>query len=47
MRIGDRVLIERAGDVIPYIVQSFRSEKRSGSENYFSNNLSFMQRRII
>ena len=31
IRIGDHVLIERAGDVIPYIVKSF-PESRSGDE---------------
>lgn len=31
LRIGDKVLVERAGDVIPYIVRSF-SESRKGTE---------------
>jgi DNA ligase (NAD+) len=31
LRIGDTVLVERAGDVIPYIVRSF-SESRKGNE---------------
>ncbi|MFN9115147.1 MAG: DNA ligase (NAD(+)) LigA, partial [Bacteroidota bacterium] len=31
LRIGDAILVERAGDVIPYIVKSF-SELRSGDE---------------
>lgn len=32
IRIGDRILVERAGDVIPYIVKSF-AELRNGTES--------------
>ena len=31
LKLGDRVLVERAGDVIPYVVKSF-AELRTGSE---------------
>ena len=34
IRIGDEVLVERAGDVIPYVLQSF-PEKRTGAERTF------------
>jgi DNA ligase (NAD+) len=34
VRIGDQVLVERAGDVIPYVLQSF-PEKRTGDERKF------------
>ncbi|MGH7822052.1 MAG: NAD-dependent DNA ligase LigA, partial [Candidatus Binatia bacterium] len=34
IRIGDHVLVERAGDVIPYVVQSF-PERRTGEERRF------------
>jgi DNA ligase (NAD+) len=34
IRIGDKVLVERAGDVIPYVVKSFE-EERDGSEEVF------------
>ena len=35
IRIGDRVVVERAGDVIPYVVKSLQ-ERRDGSEKKFS-----------
>src|SRR6185295_13739973 len=35
LKIGDHVLVERAGDVIPYIVKSM-SELRTGSEKKIS-----------
>jgi len=34
IRIGDRVVVERAGDVIPYVVQVLR-DKRTGAERHF------------
>jgi DNA ligase (NAD+) len=34
IRVGDQVLLERAGDVIPYVVKSF-AEQRTGEERVF------------
>src|SRR5204863_517802 len=34
IRIGDHVLVERAGDVIPYVLQAF-AERRTGEERHF------------
>ncbi len=35
IRVGDKILIERAGDVIPHVVKSY-PERRNGSEEKFS-----------
>ena len=34
VRVGDTVLIERAGDVIPYVVQVIASKRRDGAQPY-------------
>ena len=34
IRIGDTIVVERAGDVIPYVVKVIE-EKRSGAEKHF------------
>ncbi len=48
IRIGDRVLVERAGDVIPYIVKAF-PELRSGKEKvvHFPSHCPVCQTRLL
>ena len=42
IRIGDIVKIERAGDVIPHVIEVDKKKEKKIQKNFFSNKMSIL-----